>query len=86
LPIGVRAIVTSRRGIVRRAIYPIDLGPFAANEVSEFIESLSSLPGFAYASAFSPDDKERIGVYCDRIPLAIRWVLGRSCAGHEALN
>ena len=86
LPVGVRAIVTSRRSIVRTSVHPIDLGPLTDEEINEFISSLSSLSGLGYVANFSPAERKRIGESCNGIPLAIRWVLSRSKTELEALS
>lgn len=85
LPVGVRAIVTSRRTAVRVSVHPVDLGPLTENEGVLFIRSLSKLPGFTYVSEFSPAEAARIAQACDGIPLAIRWALARSKSASEAL-
>lgn len=85
LPVGVRAIVTSRRTVVRVSVYPIDLGPLTDDEGVLFIRSLAKLPGFTYVSEFSTAEASRIAEACDGIPLAIRWALARSKSASEAL-
>jgi tetratricopeptide (TPR) repeat protein len=85
LPVGVRAVTTSRRASVRVSVRPIDLGPLTEDEVSHYISSLARQPGFTYASDLSGPERSRIGGACDRIPLAIKWALARSKTATEAL-
>lgn len=85
LPVGVRAIVTSRRTVVRVSVHPIDLGPLTDEEGVHFIRILSKIPGFTYVSEFSRAEASRMAQACDGIPLAIRWALARSKSASEAL-
>jgi tetratricopeptide (TPR) repeat protein len=85
LPVGVKALITSRRTTVRRLVSPVDLGGLADAEVLQFIRSLGSLPGFEYALKLNDIESLRIGDACDRIPLAIRWILARSKSPAEAI-
>lgn len=85
LPVGVRAIVTSRRTAVRVSVYPIDLGPLTGDEGIQFIKSLSKVSGFTYASELSSAEASRIAQACDGIPLAIRWALARAKSASEVL-
>ena len=85
LPMGTRAIVTSRRTRVRVAAFPVELQPMDGEEVARFVASLANEQGFAYVSGFSKAERVRIGQGCDFIPLAIRWVLARSKSAAEAL-
>lgn len=85
LPIGVRAITTSRRSSVRVSVHPVPLGALTDEEVVSYIGSLSSAAGLAHAAKLSPAECVRIGEACDGLPLAIRWALGRSKSAPEAL-
>jgi hypothetical protein len=85
LPVGVRALITSRRTTVRVSVHPIDLGPLTEGEVIKFVGSMSSEPGFRYVVELSSPDRAKIGSACDGIPLAIRWTLSRARSGVEAL-
>lgn len=86
LPVGVRAIITSRRTTVRVSVHPVDLGPLTEGEVVNFIKSLASQPGFSYVLDLSRAEMTRIGQACDNIPLAIRWALARSRSAAETLS
>lgn len=86
LPVGVKAVVTSRRASVRVSVYPVDLGPLAEGEVVDFIGSLGTHAGFGYVNDLSRAERARIGEACDGIPLAIRWTLSRSHSAAESLT
>jgi tetratricopeptide (TPR) repeat protein len=86
LPMGTRAIVTSRRSVVRVSVYPVDVDPFSEDEVTRFVDTLRSLPGYAYVQDMTVAEKKRVGVACDGIPLGIKWMLGRASSPAEALH
>ena len=86
LPVGVRALVTSRRLTVKRAVFPITLGPMNDKETCAFGRSLQPLMSCAYVSEMRDDQLAKIGNACDHIPLAIRWVLSKSKSPGEALR
>ncbi len=86
LPVGVRAIVTSRRLTVKRSVYPISIGPMSDKETTAYVRSLSSIPTYAYVSELSEGDVLQIAKSCDHIPLAIRWILSRSNSPIMALR
>jgi hypothetical protein len=85
LPVGTRAIVTSRRTRVRVSVFPIELPPLDDSEVLRFIGSLASEPNFSHVRDLSKAEELRVARACDSIPLAIRWVLARSRSASEAL-
>lgn len=85
LPVGVRALTTSRRARVRVSVRPIDAGPFSDDEVTRYIRALSRETGLSHAADLTVAECTRIGESCDRIPLAIRWALARSRGAAEAL-
>lgn len=86
LPVGVRALVTSRRLTVKRAVFPITLGPMNDKETCAFARSLQHLPACGYVSSMRDDQLANIGNACDHIPLAMRWVLSKSKTPGEALR
>jgi len=86
LPIGVRALTTSRRTSVRVSVHPVTLGPMTEAEVTLFIDQLASRPGLAYLKELSGPEKIRISRACDGLPLAIKWTLARSKSAAEALS
>ena len=85
LPIGVRAIITSRRAKVRVSVHPVDLGGLTDEEIGNFIDSMKSLPGTGYVVDLAHSERIRIGRACDGIPLAIRWALAKSESAAEAI-
>lgn len=85
LPIGMRAIVTSRRSTVRVSVRPIDLGSMTDQEALTFIQSLSLQAGLGYINELSNTERLQITRFCDGIPLAIRWTLSRANFAQEAL-
>ena len=86
LPIGVRALVTSRRLTVKRAVFPITLGQMNDKETCAFGRSLQSLLSCSYVSEMRDDQLADIGSSCDHIPLAIRWILSKSKSPVEAMR
>lgn len=85
LPVGVRALTTSRRSSVRVSVHPVSLGALTDDEVVAYIGSLGSGPGLAYATELSNAERVRIGRACDGLPLAVRWSLLKSNSAEEAL-
>ena len=87
LPVGVRALTTSRRSAVRVSVFPITINAFSSEEVVNYIGSLSkTVRQLAYASKLSEAERSRLGLACDGLPLAIRWVLSRCSTAAEALS
>lgn len=86
LPLGVRALVTSRRATVRVAVRPVDVGPFSTKEARALVRSLGSQPGTGHAADLSEAEMDRIAEACDRLPLAIRWTLTRANSAPEAVH
>lgn len=84
LPLGVKAITTSRRTSVRVSVRPIEIGPLTEGEAITFIDSLgASQSHLKYVLKLSKSQKVEIAMACDRIPLAIRWLLSRSKSPNE---
>lgn len=86
LPIGVKALTTSRRSSVRVSVHPMSLEGLTDEEVAQYVASLSHNPGLSYAAGLSHAERIRIGRSCDGLPLAIRWTLIRSKSAPEALS
>lgn len=86
LPIGVRALVTSRRSTVRVSVRPIDVGPLSPDEGRALVRSLTEEPGFGYIGGLSESEIDRITDACDRLPLAIRWTLARADGVADAVQ
>lgn len=86
LPVGVRALTTSRRSKVRVSVFPITISAFSSQETIDYIGSLAkSVRQLTYASQLSSAERTRLGNACDGLPLAIRWVLARCATAAEAL-
>ena len=86
LPLGVRALVTSRRAKVRVSVRPIEIGALTEPEARELVRSLEATPGLGYVSDLSDSEIERITGACDGLPLALRWTLLRAGSAPEALR
>ncbi len=86
LPDGSKAIITSLRTTVRRLIAPVDLGGLNDKEVDSYVDSLTGEPRFSYVKQLNTTERLRIGDACDRIPLAIRWILSRARSAAEAVT
>jgi tetratricopeptide (TPR) repeat protein len=85
LPIGVRALTTSRRMSVRVAVRPVTLGGLTGKETIAYVRSLSSHRGLQFISDFSDAEIDRLGASCDGLPLAIKWTLSQCKNAGEAL-
>lgn len=86
LPVGVRAIVTSRRARVRFSVYPIVLGALTDHESVVFIRALGSQDQYSYIKALNERQLSAISDACSKIPLAIRWTLSRAKNAAEAIR
>jgi tetratricopeptide (TPR) repeat protein len=86
LPLGVKALVTSRRLRVRVSVRPVDVGALSSSEATQLVRSLRDLPGLGYVADLSPAEVEQITTACDLLPLAIRWTLLRAESAGEALQ
>ena len=86
LPVGVRALVTSRRDSVRVAVFPIQLEWLNEDEGRSFIKSLAHLPSLGFLNDLSNEDCETIRKACDGLPLAIRWAVARAKNALEAVK
>jgi tetratricopeptide (TPR) repeat protein len=86
LPEGVKAIVTSRRSVIKFFAYPIEVGPLTKDEITHYIKSLSSSSKFSYCIGLSQIEMESIGEACNGIPLAIKWMISRCKTVGELLT
>jgi len=86
LPVGVRALVTSRRSTVRVSVRPVDVGPLSTAEARSLVRSLEPEPGLGYVANLTDAEFDRIAAACDRLPLAIRWTLARAGSAAEAVH
>lgn len=85
LPIGVRALTTSRRTSVRVAVRPLTLAGMTNDEAREYVLSLRNQSGLGYISELSNADIEKVRTACDGLPLAMRWTLSQCNGGAELL-
>ncbi|MFI7135856.1 RNA-binding domain-containing protein [Nonomuraea sp. NPDC050153] len=85
LPLGIRALVTSRRNSVRTASRPIDIPPLRDKEIVDFIKLISKEPNHGYLRALKDFEAKLVGAAWDGIPLAIRWGTARSRSVTELL-
>lgn len=69
LPIGVRALTTSRRTSVRVAVRPLTLAGMTTDEARDYVRSLRNQRGLGYISELSNSDIETIRTACDGLPL-----------------
>jgi hypothetical protein len=86
LPVGVRALVTSRRDTVRVAVFPIPLEWLNETEGRLFIKSLGQLAGLGFLHDLPDAECEMIRKSCDGLPLAIRWAVARATNASEAIK
>jgi len=83
LPIGCKAITTSRRTRVTVSNLPITIGTMSQKEISEYLHSLFS--SYPYLKEMVEADAVTIGTCTDGIPLAIKWIVASSSGKAEAL-
>ena len=86
LPVGVRALVTSRRAKVRVSVRPIEVGSLSSKETIELVRSMKDGPGLGYVADLTTAEIERISEACDGLPLAVRWTLLRAGSATEAVR
>jgi tetratricopeptide (TPR) repeat protein len=86
LPVGVRAIVTSRRHSVRTAARPIDIPPLTDREIVAFLRLLGTEPGHEHIEGLKDSEALTLGRAWDGIPLAIRWAISRTRSAPEILG
>jgi tetratricopeptide (TPR) repeat protein len=86
LPVGIRAITTSRRSSVRVAIYPISVGSLTEGEALSLINSYQNNYGLSYIKDLNETERLSVAKACDCLPLALRWTLSRSKSAVEALS
>jgi tetratricopeptide (TPR) repeat protein len=85
LPLGTRALITSRRSRVRVSARPIEVPQMGLAEVQAFIKMLAKQPNFRHIAGISAAEATRVGRAWNGIPLAIRWSLARSLSPAEAV-
>ncbi len=85
LPVGTRAILTSRRSRVRVAVRPVDIPQMTDAEIAAFVTMLAKQPAFRHVAGITPAEAARVGSAWNGIPLAIRWALSRSSSPAQAI-
>ena len=78
LPKPVKAITTSRTAIVKRAVFPVPVGPLSVNEAIAFLDLHARRRGKEQLRRATKAEKERIVRACSFVPLAIEWIIGNS--------
>jgi tetratricopeptide (TPR) repeat protein len=86
LPIPSKAIVTSRKTKIRIANFPVEIGPFDKEEAVSLLNETSRSIGKIFLADMKPAEKEGIVNACDRIPLVIEWLIGRSKDPEHAIK
>ena len=86
LPVGVKAITTSRITRIRFSAYPIEVGPMSFLEMHNYIKTLSYKTSLGYLSNISENTSEKLCRNCDGIPLALRWLASRSETQDELVS
>ena len=76
LPMPVKAILTSRTARVRKAVYPIEVGPFEKREAATFLDIVAAKRGRSFIHEMPNKEKELVVESCFRIPLVIEWFVG----------
>ena len=86
LPIGVRALTTSRTARVKVSVRPINIAGLSDKEMVSFARAFEAQPGMAYVARMKEASCVKIGNACDGLPLAISWILKRSTSEVEAVS
>lgn len=86
LPIGPRVIVTSRRPRVRVSVTPVDVGPFEQDEAREFLRRYAAEKRLSAIANLHDTEVDLILTACDRLPLAIKWFVGRHPLADQAIR
>lgn len=76
LPLPVKALLTSRKSRVQRAVYPIEISAFEKVEALAFLDSVASRRGRDYLVGLRNHEKDLIIESCYRVPLVIEWFVG----------
>jgi len=85
LPVGTRALVTSRRSRVRVSVRPIEITQMTERETAAFIQMLVKQENYKHMSGIKDAEAARVGAAWNGIPLAIRWSLGMSSSPAAAV-
>lgn len=78
LPVGVRAVVTSRRNSVRTAARPVHVPPLSDDEMVAYIRVLAHEASYSHVNGLADDEALQLGRAWDGIPLALRWAIART--------
>src|ERR1039458_758257 len=76
LPLPVKAILTSRKARVRKAVFPIEVGPFEEKEALTFLDLIAAKKGRGFIPDMNRKERQLIVESCFRIPLVIEWFVG----------
>jgi tetratricopeptide (TPR) repeat protein len=85
LPLPTKALVTSRKAKIRVANYPIEMGSFSESEAIAFLDEISQAVGKGDLAELAGAEKKLLVNSCERIPLVIEWLVGRSKGPEKAL-
>ena len=86
LPLGVRAVVTSRRNSVRTASRPIEIPPLDRSEIIRFVRLLGAESPYSHVAGMADGEALKLGEAWDGIPLALRWAISRTKDTSELLR
>lgn len=76
LPLPVKALVTSRKTKVRRAVFPVDVGQFEQREALTFADLIAVRKGRDFIPDMKLTERQLIVEACYRLPLVIEWFMG----------
>lgn len=76
LPVPVKAILTSRKSRVRKAVFPIEVGQFEQKEAITFLDLVAAKKGRGFIPDMNLQERQLIVESCYRIPLVIEWFVG----------
>lgn len=85
LPVGVKAITTSRRTRVKFSVFPITVEKMSNTESLEYLKMLSKEDGLIYLSKLEASQATIIANNVDSIPLALKWC-ARRCSSISELT
>jgi tetratricopeptide (TPR) repeat protein len=76
LPLPVKAILTSRKARVRKAVFPVEVNEFELKEALTFLELVAARKGRDFVPDMPIEERKLIVENCFRIPLVIEWLIG----------
>jgi len=76
LPMPVKAILTSRKTRVRKAVFPIEVGPLEQKEAMTFLDLIAAKKGRDFIPDMNRRERQLIIESCFSIPLVIEWFVG----------